>query len=319
MGNGTLGIDEKISSEHLEIFSDTDVGTKTGEFFPYNFGPELPADQTVDDKKSLCFDGVMLENGMELVGAPLLKLVVSSDKPLAQLAVRLCDIRPDGTSALITHGFLNLAMANSFENPKCLSVGKKITVTISLDQIAYFIPEGHRIRVAISTSYWPFLWPSPELVRIKIFSGSLQLPKGVNTKEENNMFDEPVSGDPCDYVIKRPPSSTRHEYVEQRSGSRVIKVKNDTGCIIDNEHGLETESSATEKWSIKQGDPLSATIQTNWFQIIRRENWLVSTRSKLTVKCNIHSFFITASIIAFENDKKVFEKFFDETVERKFI
>ena len=104
-------------------------------------------------------------------------MVVSSDKPLSQLAIRLCDLRPDGTSALITHGFINLTMVESFEEPKLLEPGKKVNVKVLLDQIAYYLPEGHRIRVAVSSSYWPFIWPSPERPEIKLFSGSIQLPQ----------------------------------------------------------------------------------------------------------------------------------------------
>jgi predicted acyl esterase len=37
---------------------------------------------------------------------------------MAQLAVRLCDLRPDGTSALITMGVLNLTHRNSAEAPE---------------------------------------------------------------------------------------------------------------------------------------------------------------------------------------------------------
>ena len=218
---------------------------------------------------------------------------------MAQLAIRLCDLRPDGTSALITHGFLNLAMADAFEKPKRLEVGKKNKVMISLDQIAYYVPEGHRIRVAISTSYWPFIWPSPEKARIKVFSGSLKLPRDVDEKlGKYKFFEGPVFGKPWDCSVKRSSISSRNEYVDDFSGSRVIELKNDSGKVVDNDHGLETDSSAVERWKIKDGDPLSAEIETDWFQSMRRENWYITTEAKLTVKCNKNFFFINASIIA---------------------
>jgi len=320
LGDGKLGKNEKISADFLELSSDTDVGIKTGEFFPYNFGPELPPDQTYDDKKSLCFDGEVLKKGIKIIGAPALQMVVSADKPLAQLAVRLTDLRPDGTSALITHGFINLTMADSFEEPKQLEAGKLIDVSILLDQIAYHIPSGHRLRIALSTSYWPFIWPSPDLSKIKLFSGSLELPKSNDvTEEENITFDAPISGKAWNHKVKRGSSSTRTEFIDSKSTDRVIEVRNDSGCFVDLDHGLETDSSVLERWTIKDTDPCSATVHIDWFQSLKREDWNVSTRSNLTVKCDQKTFFIDASIVAYEADNEVFEKIFNQTIDRKFV
>ncbi|MDG2475153.1 MAG: CocE/NonD family hydrolase [Paracoccaceae bacterium] len=320
LGNGILGADEKIRPDFLEVPSGNIVGTQAGEFFPYNFGPELPADQISDDEKSLCFDGMVLKEGINLIGAPLLNLVLSSDKPLAQLAIRLCDLRPDGTSALITHGFINLTMVDSFEEPKELEIGKRINVGITLDHIAYFIPKGHRFRLAISSSYWPFIWPSPELTKIKIFSGSLNISKiDISKYEETNILDNPVTGEPSNCKIKSSPTSSRKEFFDKSSESRVVEVKHDSGCFLDLDHGLETDSFVIERWTIKDDDPLSARIDIDWFQSLKRKDWLVSTRSKFMVKCDNKSFFIEASIFAYEGDKEVFEKSFKEIIDRKFV
>ena len=74
-----------------------------------------------------------------------------------------------------------------------------------------------------------------------------------------------------------------------------------------------------ERWTIKDTDPCSATVHIDWFQSLKREDWNVNTRSKLTVKCDHKSFFIEASIVAYEADNEVFEKIFNETIDRKFV
>jgi predicted acyl esterase len=43
-----------------------------------------------------------------------------------------------------------------------LTPGEAFETTVMLDQIAYRIPAGHRLRIAVSTSYWPFIWPVAE-------------------------------------------------------------------------------------------------------------------------------------------------------------
>ena len=37
-------------------------------------------------------------------------------------------------------------------------------------------PAGHRIRLALSTTYWPMVWPAPETATVTIFGGTLDLP-----------------------------------------------------------------------------------------------------------------------------------------------
>jgi predicted acyl esterase len=71
-------------------------------------GDELPDNQSHDDARSACFDGDELSKSMDIVGSPRVNLRLSCDKEQGQLVVRLCDIRPDGTSALITYQYLNL-------------------------------------------------------------------------------------------------------------------------------------------------------------------------------------------------------------------
>ena len=320
LGEGTLGVNNRIHQEFLEVPSETIVGAKAGEFFPYNFGPELPADQTLDDNASLCFDGEILKEALNLIGAPKFEAVLSVDKPLAQIAVRLCDLRPDGTSALVTHGFMNLTMVDSFMIPKKLTPHKKINVSLQLDQVAYRIPVGHRFRLAISSSYWPFLWPSPEVSKIKVFTGSLQLPVAEEPIERNTiMFEMPTSGDEWNCELKRLPSSSRNAFLDQASKAQVIEVKHDSGCTLDLDHGLETDSSVVERWTLQDNDTCSAAVQIDWLQSLKRADWIINTSCKLSVTCNSNAFFIKGSIIAYEDEKKVFTKSFSKHVDRKFV
>ena len=320
LGFGTLGESESLSVACIELKNSSNVGSQAGEFFPYNFGPELPADQRSDDEKSTCFDGEFSTEDVCIVGSPTLEISVSSDKPLAQLAVRLCDVRPDGTSALITHGFQNLTMARSFEEPDKLAAGKKIDVEIQLDQTAYHLPIGHKLRLAISNSYWPFIWPSPEITKINIYRGILNLPfVNDNNKIDANIFDSPVSGDPLKCKVKRSPSSTRESFFDENSGQRILEVKHDSGCTVDLEHGLETDSGVVERWTSIGNDPLSAQIDIKWYQILKRDNWHVHTESKFNVTCDGDFFYLKGAVIAWEDSKKVFSRTFNENISREFV
>ena len=132
-----------------------------------------------------------------------------SDKPDAQIAVRLCDLRPDGTSAHITSGFLNLTHRNSHESPAPLVPGEEFEISLALDQIAYRVPAGHRLRLAISTASWPTLWPSPQPTELTLVEGAINLPSRNLANNNEWMFEKPAGASGWNAENLRPSSYSR--------------------------------------------------------------------------------------------------------------
>ena len=116
---------------------------------------------------------------MVLLGAPRLKLRFASDKPSALLAVRLCAVAPDGSSERITWRPINLTHGQSHAEPSPMIPGRRIDLDIMLNDIGYTVPAGHRLRLAVCTTYWPMLWPSPEVATVTLYpeSALLSLPQ----------------------------------------------------------------------------------------------------------------------------------------------
>ena len=85
-----------------------------------------PPDQRDEDGRSLCLDSDPLSERLELLGRPVAVLELTADKPLALVAVRLCDVAPDGSSLLLTRGVLNLTHRDSHEHPEPVPVGERI-------------------------------------------------------------------------------------------------------------------------------------------------------------------------------------------------
>ena len=150
------------ASFHTSFSSPADCGAAAGEYCAIWLGPEMPGDQTGDDAMSLCFDGGVQPEALDIVGAPIVRLRLMCDKPKAQIAVRLCDVDESGASSRITYGVLNLCHRDSHEFPELLEPGRAYDVSLQLDDIAYRLPKGHRLRLSISNAYWPMVWPSPE-------------------------------------------------------------------------------------------------------------------------------------------------------------
>ena len=122
------------------------------------------------------FETAPLDTPIEILGAPVVTLDVESDRPLANLAVRLCDVHPDGASLRVSYRILNLTHRDGHDTPALLVPGHPYRVRIQLNDAGAVFPAGHRIRVALSTTYWPMIWPSPEKATVTVFGGTLDLP-----------------------------------------------------------------------------------------------------------------------------------------------
>ena len=79
-----------------------------GEVGRYGDEAEWATDQREDDGGSLVFLTEPLAEKLEILGAPLVHLRFSSDKPQALVCARLNDVAPDGRSTRVTVGLLNL-------------------------------------------------------------------------------------------------------------------------------------------------------------------------------------------------------------------
>ena len=318
LGENTLG--NLPMQEAISVNSPADCGSQTGEYFPFAYGPELPDEQTPDDVRSACFDGDVLVDTVDIVGAPKLRIRGRADKPMAQLAVRLCDLRPDGTSALITMGVLNLTHRKSAEDPELLTPGEVFEATVTLDQIAYRIPAGHRLRIAVSTSYWPFIWPAPERATVVLEAGTLEVPfRKTKAEADECSFEKPVGAEPWRYESLRLSVYTRQSETDPASGVVTTTVLDDAGEARDLEHGLISGSLTREICSIHPDDPQSATSLIRWEQTGGRDDWRTATILDMDMRCDRDWFYITGKLVATENGEVLFDKAWDERIARQFV
>ncbi len=322
LGNTSNGgtLQQNTSSElPVSVSTIQTCGQNTGEYFPFTFGPELPDKQNDDDKLSVCFDSEALEEDIAIVGAPTIDIAFSTDQPQALIAVRLCDIRPDGTSALITMGLLNLTHRDNAERPEALLPGKQYRTTVTLDQIAYKINNGHQLRIAMSTSYWPFVWPSPKSSTVTLTQATLNLPQRTLSKNSTTTFEAPVSAPGWQAETLRETSSTRNTYTDKETGELVTVIENDFGESKDKNHGLKSGSKATEKWTIHPDDPLSARAELHWQQTGGRDDWHWQSDAVTTMHSDTDNFYITAKLTVRNDGDVFFEKEFKDTIERLFV
>ncbi|MGH7540643.1 MAG: CocE/NonD family hydrolase, partial [Gemmatimonadota bacterium] len=145
-------------TDRLEIRGDVGVTSSIWCAATLPFG--LPWDQRADEAFSLSYDWPV-EAETEIMGHARVELLVSATAPVAFVSAKLCDVAPDGRSAMVTRGILNLTHRESHERPSALNPGEPVRATIELDATAYVFEPGHRIRLDLAGSDFPSSWPPP--------------------------------------------------------------------------------------------------------------------------------------------------------------
>ena len=302
----------------LRILGAQSAAGDLGQWGGHGDALEFPGDQRPEDGLSLTFDTRPLTAPVEIVGFPVARLELSVDRPLALVAVRLCDVWPDGASTLITRWLKNLAHRDSDEHPTPLAPGERYTVDIRLNSIGYQVPAGHRLRLAVSPTYWPWAWPSPEPVTLSLFSGG-------------STIDLPVWTDPGEHtppVHFADPERAPMPPHEPLGGEAGREVQRDvgTGTVVvissaDGGHrllddGLEYRERERDAFRIADGDPLSAVVRSDRTFAVGRGQWQVTVRTASTMSATASAFQVTNVLDAYEGDRRVFTKTWHADVPR---
>ena len=122
---------------------------------------ELLPDQRSVDAHSLVYDSSVLDSPLSMLGFVHVRLQAAADAPLADWVVRLQDVAPNGEVTAITGAAIAGAQRRSMQEPEALTPGKEYALEFDLHVTSWVFEPGHRIRVAVSNSQWPMLWPTP--------------------------------------------------------------------------------------------------------------------------------------------------------------
>ena len=309
-------------SRQKTLSSPQDCGSGCGEFFPLKADGEMAGDQRHDDSGSLVFDSGKLQQPIEILGRPKLRLKLAIDKPLGNIAVRLNDIHPSGEVSRVSWGVLNLAHRNGNESPEPMVPGRTVAIEIELNECGYRFMRGHKMRVAISTAYWPMIMPPPERVTATINLGQdafIELPvrAGVDVYE----MPEPADENPLpEYKMHQPELSRRWVERNFQTGESHYRVIDDSGEIEIPGHGLCTRHRHDERWTIAVDDPLSYRSESRYSCWMRRGDWSIHTEAESEFRCDADNFFIKATLRAYEGEELVHERSWDEiTIPRDHI
>ena len=304
----------------IDINSPQDVGAFGGEYFAW-IGPDQPDDQRSDDAKSVVWDTVPLEEAVDILGRPAVRLRLKVDAPQAILAVRLCDVTPMGPVMRVSYTVFNLSQRKGPDAPEAMPVGEWVDVEIPLDNTCHRFLPGHRIRLSVSTAYWPLIWPSPTPVTVTVDNArsSLVLPARKEAGQPEVRFAAAEMEAPVLRTEHRASSLRRNVTYDLAAGSSHVEIDYDNGDVEDSTHGLRTSSTHRERYDISPDDPLSARMEVNWTQKSERDYWETRTETGGVCRATANSFELTAHIVAYEGDEKMFERRWQRSIPRKLV
>jgi hypothetical protein len=303
---------------------------------------EIAVDQGPDDERSLCFSTEPLSTPVEVLGFPVVSLRVSADRPRALIAARLEDVAADGSSLLVSWGMLNLTHRNGHERPEPLVAGSWYEVTIESRVCGHLFETGHSIRLALSPTYWPHAWPSPDPVTLLLEvdgASALHLPVRVPADggdpqvavDSSLAVDPPVTvdspvgpflslagaeqpGGGAAPSVRRDVRTRRLLYDAQNSRHEIVDHEEHERTIPDT--GVVYTEIATDVYSIVEDAPLSATVRCSRETRSTHPSleWQVTVQAEMT--CDADHFFVREEYWASEGGSLVFSEAREHTIPR---
>ncbi len=314
---GRLGPD--AGHETVTLHSPLDTGVDGGAFFTQGGDTDMPADQRADDGRSLCFETEALSDPLDIIGMPVLRLPVAIDAPQGHLIARLIDVHPDGCAHRITLGVLNLSHRHSSADPQPMTPGTAEEITLTLDATAYRLLPGHKLRLALSTAYFPLILPPPTDVTAQIDLGhaALHVP---SAPYRPCAVPEPPAGDPRPpYPRQTPAEDNRTTTFDRTTGETTIVQSSTSGVSTHPEHGLQFEDTHKARWSITRGDPLSLEAHEETSALRIRDGIATEVIATGRLRATATHWVVEARLAAKENDTLIFERNWSENIPRDHV
>lgn len=262
------------------------------------------------------------------MGMPQVHLELESDQPVAMVAVRLSDVAPDGEATRVTYGLLNLTHRDSDEKPEPMEPGRRYDVVVALNGIAQSFPAGHRLRISISTSYWPLAWTPPEPATLTLHTTGchLELPVRPPRDEDANLrpFGPPEGSSPLEVTRLDPGEHHWRTTRDLVTGTSTLEIVDDQGVFRLEDTGTVMRRASNEWFSIRGNDVTTARGETRTERRLERGEWGVSVRTRTVLTCTPTTFEVNAQIDAYElygahGEPRVFSENWNRSIPRNLV
>ena len=299
------------------VKSPATTGLGSGEWCPYGWGPDMPLDQREDDAGSLTFDSAVLPDPIEILGNARVNLDLASDQPEAMIAVRLSAVAPDGTVSRITYGLLNLQHSAGHDVAQRLVPGERYAVSLTLKATGFELPAGYRLRLSISTGYWPLATALPGNATVMLHGGSLALPLRTASGPAAANLGASWSPPALDAAVIEPPARGRLTVTRTLgTGETRLHVVRNLGALRIAETGLTLRALGHEDYTTVADNPAAASSEAWRLAEFERADWHVRIETRSTLTAQPDAWHFAASIEARSGDELILSRSWDLLIPR---
>jgi predicted acyl esterase len=265
-----------------ELAIEGDVGTSAWISCAGQLPWGQPSDQREDDARSLTYEWGPFEEPVEILGHAVLRAAVTPSVPVAYLSAKLCDVFPDGTSALVTRGLVNLAREPSAE------------IGLELEATSWVFEPGHVIRLSLAGADWPNIWPPPHAGTLTIAEVTFELP----------VVDGPPVTEPP--ALASPPPKEPSEPGGPPTTWTIERdvLGRETRCVISHGSDYEAEEVARveERYEgavgVSTRDPGEAWARATARYVSRWPEAEVVTEARLDFRSDAEAYHVVVEVIA---------------------
>ena len=318
-----LNIAPDASAEPVRLASPETAGHTAPAWCCYGLVPDNALDQNGEAGLMTFFETQPLTEDLDLFGFPVVEAEITSNQRQANLAAALSLIDENGRASLISFGVLNLTHRESHRDPAPLPAGKPVRVTIQLNACGQRVNKGHRLRLALSTAYWPIIWPAQKPVILQITPGTatLSLPIRTDRPEDSHLpaFGPAEGATPlhCEPISNGTYQRTRT--IDIASGIETYQRFSDTGAVKHLHTDMIVQDVSRETFSIHPENPNTAEGVCDWVMRFERHAWRAEVDARVTVKAQQDCWNISASLIARDAEGLVAERIWDENIPRDLV
>lgn len=289
---------------------------------PNGLGRDLRPDEALGPT----YTSAPLETAVEILGVPAVILHLAVSAPVATAVVRLTDVAPDGTSAQVSAGILNLTHRHSHAEPEPLEPGRLEAIRVQLRPAGYRFLPGHRIRVSVASSAWPVVWPSP-------YHATFELHHGPGAPTRLTLPVVPPAGGPGDVPVPAfkttPPDQPRvggegsaddpiwQITTDVIAGTTTVTIHDGGEDILDD--GRRLYAAETIKLTASDTDPARATLDADVVYRWREQAFVTEIRARSTQTSDVDAFRLTVDLAVDVDGEPFFRRAWSETIPRRLV
>lgn len=310
----TCGKQHKEPKESL-TYTPT-AGIKAGKWWG-----EPTGDMRCDDAYSLVFDSPVLRSDRTVIGFPRVHLKVSVDAPVAHFIARLEDVAPDGSVSLVTGAGMNGSQRDDRLKPEELEPGKVYDISFDLHFTTWTFQKGHRIRVSVSNAQFPMIWPTPQAMRMTLFTGTgsmLFLPEIPEAKVVRPRLVEPqprLVRDDAQH-LETGISPDCHQTIRDRTRQTTSVIDSTSSAYRIGKRKFHTERKTI--YTASDLDPARASFKGSMTTTIKEPSRRLKFTTTIEI-CSCERYFRTKVVRqVFYNGKRVKTRVWNEKVPRQY-